>query len=100
MILWPVPSEVVQIVLSTDRVLTNIASSSTTLTFPPGYAKLYKYKLGVELAPIFGKKASDDTKRIAIETLANLKRINNKSPKSRFDSSLAGGGPVNWQTGV
>lgn len=97
--LWPVPSGVVQIVMSTDRILTNISSATTALSFPPGYAKLYKYRLGVELAPLFGKVASADVKGIANDTLANIKRANNVTPKSRCDPSLVASGPVVWQRG-
>lgn len=97
--LWPVPSGVVSITLSIDNVLVNIASAATAISFPPGYAKLYKYKLGVELAPLFGKVASDDVKKIAVETLANIKRVNKSTPVARFDGALVQSGPVVWQRG-
>jgi len=90
--LYPVPSGIVQITLSIDNILTNIPTAATALTFPPGYAKLYKYMLGIELAPLFGKVVSQDVKSIATNTLANIKRVNNKSPIARFDATLSRSG--------
>lgn len=97
--LWPVPAQVVPVTFSMDNVLTNIASAATTISFPPGYGKLYKYKLGVELAPLFGRVASRDVKQIAVETLAHIKRVNKETPRARFDGSLVASGPVIWQRG-
>ena len=97
--LWPVPSGVVNMTFSIDNVLTNIASAGTTLTFPQGYAKLYNYMLAVELAPLFGKQASAEVKATAVQTLANIKRVNKKTPTARFDGALVQSGPVVWQRG-
>jgi len=88
--LWPVPSLVVPITLSIDNVLTNIASAATTLSFPAGYSKMLKYMLAVDLAPLFGKEASSLIRKTALDTLANIKRVNNKTPTVRLDNSLMG----------
>jgi hypothetical protein len=97
--LWPVPSGVVSMVFTIDNVLTNIPTAATALTFPPGYAKLYKYRLGIELAPLFGKVASEDVKKIYVDTMADIKRVNKKTPVARFDGALVDSGPVIWQRG-
>lgn len=88
--LWPVPNAIIPITFSIDRVLTNVASAATTLTYPIGYAKAFKYKLGVELAPLFGKKIANypDVLAIQKETWANIKRANKTPAVLSYDSAL------------
>lgn len=92
MTLWPVPNAVLPMTFSIDRVLTQIASAGAAISFPPGYAKLFKYALAVELAPLFGKKLRDFPDVVAIyrETLGNVKRANRKRHVLQFDASIAG----------
>lgn len=97
--LWPVPAIAIPITLSIDVVLSRVTSNSQVLSFPPGYLRLYKYLLGIELAPLFGKAASADVKQIAVSTLANIKRVNKNTPVSRFDTSLVQNVGVIWQRG-
>lgn len=85
--LWPVPNAVTPITFSIDRLLTQITSAAAAITFPPGYAKAFKYCLGVELAPLFGKKIANYPDVVAIykETFGNVKRSNNKQRTMTFD---------------
>ena len=78
--LYPTPSAITPITFIIDRVLTPLATLATTLSFPPGYAKAFQYALGVELAPLFGKKSSEytDIVRIANRTLMHIKRANHR----------------------
>lgn len=87
--LFPVPSAVVPITLSLDRVLSSIASLGTTLTFPPGYAMVFQYKLAIMLAPMFGKKISQypDVVQIANDSFADICRANKKIRLLSFDVS-------------
>ena len=57
--------------------LTNPATLSTQLTFPPGYLRAFRYNLACELAPEFGVEPSRQVQRIAMTAKRNLKRINN-----------------------
>lgn len=78
--LWPVPSAITALTFSIDRVLTQIATLATVLSFPPGYLKAFKYALAIELAPLFGKKIADFPDIVAIASLSfgNIKRANKK----------------------
>lgn len=57
--------------------LTQPATLSTTLSFPPGYLRAFRYNLACELAPEFGVEPSTQVMRIAMYSKRNLKRINN-----------------------
>jgi len=57
--------------------LTQPALLSTTLAFPPGYLRCFKYNLAVEIAAEFGIEPPPTVSRIAMSSKRNLKRINN-----------------------
>lgn len=105
--LWPVPSAVVPVTLSIDRVLSQVATSATSLSFPPGYAMAFTYKLAVMLAPMFGKKITDypDVQKIANDSFASIKRANKKQRVMTVDPmysdfSSSYGTPYDWRTGA
>ena len=104
--LWPVPDAVTPITFSIDRVITAVPTAATALSFPPGYTKAFKYALGVELAPMFGKSITSypDVAAIAAITLGNIKRANTSQKKrvmmsdpAYSDSWHYGGG--DWRSG-
>ncbi len=98
--LWPVPNTVYPITFSIGRVLTQISSASTTLSFPQGYAKAFKYKLGVELAPLFGKKVERDYPNILAiqkQTWGDVKRANKQPVMMAYDVALQTRQWNNWQ---
>lgn len=76
--LWPVPSQVAPITFSIDNQLAAVTNASTAISFPPGYAMVFKYKLAVMLAPLFGRKmtAYPDVMKIANESFADICRAN------------------------
>lgn len=57
--------------------LTQPATLATTLHFPPGYLRAFRYNLACELAPEFGVEPSQQVSRIAMTSKRNLKRVNN-----------------------
>lgn len=90
---WPVPNAIIPITLSIDRVLTQVTNAATSISFPPGYAKAFKYTMGVELAPLFGKKVArdyPDVVAIQKQTLGDIKRANNKPAILSYDTALLG----------
>lgn len=97
--LWPVPSAVTPITFSIDRVLAQVAAAGTTLSFPPGYAKAFKYALGVELAPIFGKSIRNypDVLDIARSTFAHIKRVNSKKRTMVVDPAYSTNNSYSYQ---
>lgn len=89
--LWPVPDTAAPFTFSADRILTGIVNAGTTISYPPGYAKAFRMVLAVELAPYFGKQASEDVKSIARDAYASIKRANKKPVLLQFDRTLREG---------
>ncbi len=57
--------------------LTKPATLATTLSFPPGYLRAFRYNLACEMAPEFGTEPTPQVMRIAMTSKRDLKRINN-----------------------
>lgn len=74
--LWPVPNQVTPVTFSIERVLTQLASIQTVLAFPPGYEEAFAYNLAMRLASRFGVKVPPEVARLAMTTLADIKRAN------------------------
>lgn len=76
--LWPVPNQVTPITLSIGGQLTAVSTPGATISFPPGYAMVFRYKLAVMLMPLFGKRAADypDVIKIANDSFADICRAN------------------------
>jgi hypothetical protein len=70
--------------------LTQPATLSTSLTFPPGYLRAFRYNLACELAPEFGVEPSAQVQRIAMYSKRNLKRINNPDDIMALPYSIVG----------
>lgn len=68
--------------------LSSPATLSTTLSFPPGYLRAFRYNLACELAPEFGVEPSPQVQRIADISKRNLKRINNPNDLMSIPSPM------------
>jgi len=92
--LWPVPSAVTPVTFSIDRVLTAITSAGASISFPPGYAMVFKYKLAVMLGDSFGVDISKfpDVVATANSTFADICRANKKRVLMSYDPALGGTG--------
>lgn len=77
MSIYPKPTRVLEWHFISVEELTNPASLSDTLAFPPGYLRAFRYNLACELAPEFGVEPSPQVSRIAMTSKRNLKRVNN-----------------------
>ena len=77
MYVYPVPSKALEWHFISIQKLTEPALLSTTLAFPPGYLRCFKYNLACEIAAEFGVEPSPTVARIAMSSKRNLKRINN-----------------------
>lgn len=103
--LWPVPNAVFPITLSIDRVLSQVVSAGTSISFPQGYADAFKNNLAVKLGPRFGKKMANypDIVMQARDSLGDIKRANKRLRVMRCDESYSDAGNfgyVDWRTGV
>lgn len=74
---YPVPTRDLEFHFVSVEELTQPALLATTLAFPPGYLRAFRYNLACELAPEFGVEPTRQVQRIAMTAKRNLKRINN-----------------------
>ena len=77
MYVYPVPNSTLEFHFISVEELTQPASLSTSLAFPPGYLRAFKYNLACEIANEFGIEPPQTVQRIAMTSKRNLKRINN-----------------------
>ena len=77
MYVYPRPTQDLEWHFISVEELTQPASLSTELHFPPGYMRAFTYNLAMELAPEFGVEPSPQVQRIAMTSKRNLKRVNN-----------------------
>lgn len=76
MYLYPVPIVPLEMHFISVDSLTQPATLATTLAFPPGYLRAFRYNLACELAPEFGIEPAPRIVRIADVSKRNLKRMN------------------------
>ena len=77
MYIYPRPTQLLEWHFISVQELTQPATLSTELFFPPGYMRAFAYNLAMEIAPEFGVEPSPQVQRIAMTSKRNLKRINN-----------------------
>lgn len=77
MVIYPKPTRDLEWHFISVEELTQPASLSTELHFPPGYLRAFRYNLACELAPEFGIEPASQVMRIAMASKRDLKRINN-----------------------
>jgi hypothetical protein len=90
MTVYPVPIKPLEWHFISVQELTTPANLATTLAFPPGYLRAFKYNLACEIAPEFGVEPSAQVRRIAMYSKRNLKRINNPDDVMALPYSLVG----------
>lgn len=84
---YPVPTEAVTLNINASRQINGPATLQTTLVLPPGYLRMYRYNLAVELWPEYTNASTDINaiKAIARESLGKIKVANSDIPTARFD---------------
>ena len=90
MTVYPVPTKVLEWHFISVEELDNPATLTTTLAFPPGYLRAFKYNLACEIAADFGVEPSPTVQRIAMASKRNLKRINNPDDIMSLPYSIVG----------
>lgn len=76
MSIYPVPTRDLEWHFISVTELAQPATLATTLVFPPGYMRAFKYNLAVEIANEFGVEAPKSTQRIAMASKRTLKSQN------------------------
>lgn len=87
---YPKPTKVLEWHFVSVEELTKPATLATTLAFPPGYLRAFKYNLACEIAAEFGVEPSPTVQRIAMTSKRNLKRINNPDDIMSLPYSIVG----------
>jgi hypothetical protein len=77
MTIYPKPTRTLEWHFISVQELSQPATLTTTLHFPPGYMRAFAYNLAMELAPEYGIEPAPQVQRIAMTSKRNLKRINN-----------------------
>jgi hypothetical protein len=90
MVIYPVPLRLLEWHFISVEELTQPATLYTSLTFPPGYLRAFRYNLACEIAPEFGIEPSAQVQRIAMYSKRNLKRINNPDDIMALPYSIVG----------
>jgi hypothetical protein len=90
MYVYPVPTKALEFHFVSVNELDKPASLSTTLAFPPGYLRCFKYNLACEIANEFGVEPPPNVARIAMTSKRNLKRINNPDDIMSLPYSIVG----------
>jgi hypothetical protein len=90
MYVYPVPTKVLEFHFISVQELTAPANLATTLAFPPGYLRAFRYNLACEISPEFGVEPSGQVSRIAMTSKRNIKRINNPDDIMSLPYSIVG----------
>ena len=90
MTVYPVPTRTLEFHIVSVQELSQPATLSTELAFPPGYLRAFKYNLACEIAPEFGVEPAPQIIRIAMASKRNLKRINAPDDVMALPYSIVG----------
>lgn len=96
LVFWMVPNQVVTINVTTNQQLTQLALLSTTLSLPQGYFRSLKYNLAVDLCAEYNRDCPPGVEKIAIKSLANLKRANIIRQTIAVDPAMMGRDGAGW----
>jgi hypothetical protein len=90
MYIYPVPTKVLEWHFISVTELDQPATLATTIAFPPGYLRAFRYNLACEIAAEFGVEPSPQVLRIAMASKRTLKRINNPDDIMAMPYSIVG----------
>lgn len=97
---WPVPTcSTNNLVLYSWKPLAELAALTTSIILPPGYMRALRYNLAIDLAPEYGRQVPEEVAAVAVQSLADIKRMNSRPRFLQVDDAVrASGGTYNWRT--
>lgn len=90
--LYPVPDQAYALALWVWDSLPTYTSINEMLVLPPGYARMYRYNLALDLAPEWGKDIPPAVIQNALDSKAAIKRANQATPVMECDLTFSRGG--------
>jgi len=90
MYVYPVATKALEWHFVSVEELTQPATLATSLAFPPGYLRAFRFNLACEIAAEFGVEPSRQVSRIAMSAKRDIKRINNPDDIMSLPYSLVG----------
>lgn len=99
--LWPAPSDsTFSLVLWTWTIIQEFATIDDVIVLPRGYKRAMTYNLAIELSGRYGRNPMASTVAGAIESKAQLKRMNTVVTLMSVDRSITqSGNTFNWLVG-
>ena len=91
--LWPFPiptSSTLQWVIYAPTAVPSFAALTTSLSVPPGYERMIRSNLAMELAPAFGKQIEPWLREMALNSVAVVKRANMRMTDMSLDPGALG----------
>lgn len=92
--LYPSPSSAYDLYILTEKPLTAFASLSTVVSLPPGWERMLKHNLAMEMAPEFGQQAPAEVVEIAKESKAEIKSAVMAAKKMDWNSGIGYDGNI------
>ena len=93
MYLYPVPSRNLDWLFVSYEELSQPAEVTTTLSFPPGYLRAFKYNLACEMATEFGVEPPTQVLKLATASKRDIRRVNQNDDILAVPSFLTSGRP-------
>lgn len=88
---WPIGTDATQsLVFYLPEPLTTVTALATTISFPPGYEKWFRYQLAMEFCAEYGRPVPDIVVAMARKEEANVKRMNYKPRVLGCDPAILG----------
>ena len=94
--LYPVCSAANTLVLYTWKQLVSGLVLTTELAYPPGYERMLRFNLALDLAVEFKRQVPPEIGRIAKSSKSVLKGTNSVTPVLRIDPGIERGGGSDW----
>lgn len=90
--LWPVPDQAATLQLWSNKQITAFPALTTTVSLPPGYARMLAFMLAEDIAPEYQREPTPTIMRMAASARRALKRTNTEVPML----DMPRGVPVYW----